>query len=89
MRNEDNNWYCLLQSHGDLGPGYRPSPPRPTVSKAVHSPPHGVTAWSPLQLISHLTHLETQREVGSASASSALLAGALQASTSRLCPSKA
>lgn len=63
------------------------SSPHP-VSKAVHSPPHGVTVWCPLQLISHLTHLETQREVGSASASSALLAGALQAYTSRLCPSK-
>lgn len=50
-----------------------------TVSKAVHSPPRTVTAWCPLQLISHWSHLETQREVGSASTSSALLTGALQA----------
>lgn len=49
------------------------------VSKAVHSPAQAVTAWCPLRLISHLTHLETQREVGSASNSSALLTGALQA----------
>lgn len=65
--------------------GFRPWIPAPLttsphpVSEAVYSPPHGVTVWCPLLLTSHLTHLETQRETGSASTSSALLTGGLPA----------
>ena len=56
------------------------SPPPHPIQKAVRSPPLGVTAWCPPQPTSHRTHLETQKEVRSASTSSTFLAGTLRAS---------